>query len=99
MYLGNLILKKNQYPILSNIVDLQQKVTKKYFIVLFYMNILFEYILLILFIILKNQELYNLLRKFSNIIIKIFIFYININVIKKIDIYTHIYIYVYNQSK
>lgn len=66
MYLGNLILKKNQYPILSNIVDLQQKVTKKYFIVLFYMNILFEYILLILFIILKNQELYNLLRKFSN---------------------------------
>lgn len=67
IYLGNLILKKNQYPILSNIVDLQQKVTKKYFIVLLnYMNILFEYILLILFIILKNQELYNLLRKFSN---------------------------------
>lgn len=30
------------------------------------MNILFEYILFILFIILKNQELYNLSRKFSN---------------------------------
>lgn len=52
---------------LLNIVDLQEKVTKIYFIVLLdYMNILFEYILLILFIILKKKELYNLSRKFLN---------------------------------
>lgn len=55
------------------------------------MNILFEYILLILFIILKKQELHNLSRKFLN---NKNLHFSYKHVIKKIDTY----IYIYNQS-
>lgn len=56
------------------------------------MNILFEYILLILFIILKKQELHNLSRKFLN---NKNLHFSYKHVIKKID--TYIYIYIINQ--
>ena len=56
------------------------------------MNILFEYILFILFIILKNQELYNLSRKFSNN--KNFYFLYKHEMLLK-NRYIYIYIYIY----